>query len=202
MDSNVNTDANSVPAFLRCYKSPSYSRNSPKVHYRTHKGPPVVTILRQINPLHTLQSHLFNIHFNITLHLCLYFKPISFFQVSLPKRYSNFAPSQCVPHALPISPSFFISVVVSGEWCKSWCSSLCSFLQPAVISFPLVHGSFSTPYSRIPSAYFPRLVWQTKCHTHTKQQEYLRFCVFYAANNKRKYSGLNGSRHFTNLNPF
>ena len=85
MDSNINTDANSVPAFLGCYKSLSYSRNSPKLYCRTHKGSPFVTILRQINPLHTLQSYLFNIHFNITVYLCLYFKSISFFQVSLPK---------------------------------------------------------------------------------------------------------------------
>jgi len=69
MDSNMNTDANSVPTFLRCYKSLSYSRNSPKLYYRTHKDSPVVTILRQINPLHNLQSYLFNIYFNITVYL-------------------------------------------------------------------------------------------------------------------------------------
>ena len=77
------------------------------MHYRTHKDPPVVTILRQINPLHSLQSHLFNIHFNITLHLCLYFKSISFSQVSLPKPYNHFSSFQYVPDALPISSSFF-----------------------------------------------------------------------------------------------
>lgn len=102
----MNTDVNFVPAFLRCYKTPSYWRNSPRLHYRTHKGTPVVTILRQINPLHTLQSSLCKIHFNIAVYLCLYFKSISFFQVSLPKRYKHFFSFQYVPDALPISSSF------------------------------------------------------------------------------------------------
>ena len=53
--------------FAASQEIPHISRN-PKVHYRTHKRPPPVSILGQPNPVHIPTSHLLEIHPNI-IHL-------------------------------------------------------------------------------------------------------------------------------------
>ena len=50
--------------FAASQEIPRISRN-PKVHYRTHEGPPPVSILGQPNPVHIPTSHLLEIHPNI-----------------------------------------------------------------------------------------------------------------------------------------
>ena len=50
--------------FAASQETPRISRN-PKVHYRTHKFPPPVSILGQPNPVHIPTSHLLEIHTNI-----------------------------------------------------------------------------------------------------------------------------------------
>ena len=50
--------------FAASLEIPCISRN-PKVHYRTHKRPPPVSILGQPNPVHISTSHLLEIHPNI-----------------------------------------------------------------------------------------------------------------------------------------
>ena len=50
--------------FAASQEIPRISRNL-KVHYRTHKHPPTVSILGQPNPVHILTSHLLEIHSNI-----------------------------------------------------------------------------------------------------------------------------------------
>ena len=50
--------------FAASQEIPRISRN-PKVHYRTHKRPPTVSILRQPNPVHIPTSHLLEIRPNI-----------------------------------------------------------------------------------------------------------------------------------------
>ena len=53
--------------FAASQEIPRISRN-PKVHYRTHKRPPPVSILGQPNPVHIPTSHFLEIHPNI-IHL-------------------------------------------------------------------------------------------------------------------------------------
>ena len=50
--------------FAASQEIPRISRN-PKVHYRTHKRPPPVSILGQPSPVHIPTSHLLEIHPNI-----------------------------------------------------------------------------------------------------------------------------------------
>ena len=68
---------------------PRISRNA-KVHYRTHKRPPPVSILGQSNPVHIPTSHLLEIHPNI-------------FHPSTP-RSSQWSLSLRFPHQDPIQP--------------------------------------------------------------------------------------------------
>ena len=50
--------------FAASQEIPRISQN-PKVHYRTHKRPPPVSILDQSNPVHIPTSHLLEIRSNI-----------------------------------------------------------------------------------------------------------------------------------------
>ena len=50
--------------FAASQEIPHISRN-PKVHYRTHKRPPIFSILGQPNPVQIPTSHLLEIHPNI-----------------------------------------------------------------------------------------------------------------------------------------
>jgi len=70
-------------------ETPRISRN-PKVHYRTHKRPPPVSILGQPNPIHIRTSLLLKIRSNII-------------RPSTP-RSSQWSPSLRFPHQHPIHP--------------------------------------------------------------------------------------------------
>ena len=62
--SMVQSPSSEANWFAASQEIPSISRN-PKVHYRTHKRPPPVSILGQPNPVHIPTSHLLEIHPNI-----------------------------------------------------------------------------------------------------------------------------------------
>ena len=112
--------------FAASQEIPRISRKL-KVHYRTHKRPPPVSILGQPNPVHKPTYHLLEIHPNIIY-------------PSMP-RSPQWSPSLRFPHQDPVHPLSspiratcpahlilldFITRTILGEEYKSFSSSLCN----------------------------------------------------------------------------
>ena len=84
--------------FAASQEIPHISRN-PKVHYRTHKRPPPVSILGQPNPVHIPTSHLLEIHSNI----------IHPYTPRFPHWSLSFSsPHQTPVHASPLSYAYYM----------------------------------------------------------------------------------------------
>jgi len=108
---------------------------SSKVYYRTHKCPPPVPILSQLDPIHTPTSHFLKINLNIILTST----PGSP-QWFLSPRFANQNPL----HASPLSiratcPAHLIlhdliARTILGEEYRTLSSSLCSLLHSPVTS--------------------------------------------------------------------
>ena len=110
------------------------SRN-PKIHYRTHKRPPLVSILGQPNPVYIPTSHLLEIHPNI-IHPSTPRSP----QWSLSLRFPHQDPihslsspirATCTAHLILLD---FITRTILGEVYKAFSSSLCILLHSPVTS--------------------------------------------------------------------
>ena len=102
--------------FAASQEIPRISRN-PRVHYRTHKHPPSVSILGQPNPVHIPTSHLLEIHPNI-IH-------------SSTPRSHQWSPSLRFPQQ---DPFHFVTRTILGEGYRSFSSTLCNLLHSPVTS--------------------------------------------------------------------
>ena len=153
--------------FAASQEIPRISRN-PKVHYRTHKGPPPVLILGQPNPVHIPTSHLLEIHSNII-------------HPSTPRSH-QWPPSFRFPHQDPIHPlsspiratcpahlilNDFITRTILGEEYRSLSSSLCSLLHSPVTSSLLCPNILlNTMFSNTLSFLFSRNVNDRVSHPY------------------------------------
>ena len=106
--------------FAASQEIPRISRN-PKVHYRTHKRPPPVSILGQPNPVHKPTYHLLEIHPNIIPHLRLGLPngllPSGFPSKTLYTPLSSPIRATCPAHLILLD---FITRTILGEEYKSF----------------------------------------------------------------------------------
>ena len=121
-----------LTGFAASQEIPRVSRN-PKVHYRTHKHPPPVSILSQPNPVHIPTSHLLEIQPNI-IHPSTPRSPQSLLPYGFPTKtlYTPFSSpirAKCPAH--PILLDFITRTILDEEY-KSFSSSLCNFLHSPV----------------------------------------------------------------------
>jgi hypothetical protein len=99
----------------------------------------------------------------------------SLLQFSPPKGFLNYSPSPCVPRAQPISSPK--APVRDNIWWEVQIMNYAVFFVLQLLHLFPVKTKLSTPRSCTPSAYVPSLTWQTKFHTHTRNNSTLTIKV-------------------------
>ena len=120
--------------FAASQEIPRISLN-PNVHYRTHKRPPTVSILGQLNPVHIHISHLLEIRPNI-IHPSMPRSPQWYPSLRFPHQdpihpLPSSIRATCPAHPIPLD---FIIRTILGEEIKSFSSTLRSLLHSPVTS--------------------------------------------------------------------
>jgi hypothetical protein len=100
---------------------------NPKVDYLIHKCPPPVSILSQLNPVHTPTSHILKIRLNyLRLGLPRGLFPSGFLTKTLHTTLSSPLSTTCPAHLILLD---FITRTIVGKEYRSLSSSLWSFLH-------------------------------------------------------------------------
>jgi len=115
--------------FAASQEIPHISRN-PKAHYRTHKRPPPVSILGQLNPVHIPTSHLLEINPNI-IHPFTPRSPSNFPTKTLHIPLSSPICTTCPAHLILLD---FITCTMLDEEYRPFSFSLCNLLHSPVTS--------------------------------------------------------------------
>ena len=165
-------------SFCRSQQVLRRQRNSP--HFIStncslpHSQEPLTwTCPKQINTLHASSSHLHIIpHLRLGCPSCLFSscvhnKTLCEFLCSIRATW---------PTNLIICDLFNTIIFVGGY--RPLRSSICSFLHSPVTSSFLGPKFYSAPYSQTLSSHISLWNWQTKFHTHTKQQTMFHFRIF------------------------
>jgi hypothetical protein len=141
---------------------------NPEVRYRIHNSPPLVPILSHTNPVHVLPSYLCKNYSRIILPStptsCKWSLPSVFHQNPLCNHLLPIR-AMCPAHLFRVYP---ITPRDARETYKSLSSALCSFLQFPLTSPLLGRNNFLG--SRFSNSACVLLIWETRFHTHTKQQ--------------------------------
>ena len=141
---------------------PRISRN-PKVHYRTHKRTPPVSILGQPNPVHMPTSHLLEIYPNII-------------RPSTP-RSPQWSLSLRFPHQDPIYPSLLTHTLTkvlhnenTAKKFETFCCQMQSTDSPSIDCNIAVTASYCLLQLSGPLLYVSPRICVRKTHTHTHDQ--------------------------------
>ena len=156
---------------------------NPKVHQHVHKCVPPVTILSQLDPLHTLIPHptSWRPSLIISSHLRLRL-PSGLLPSGLPTK-TLYTPqlspihTTCAAHFILLK--FIIWKSLDDQY-RSLSSSICSFLlSPVTSSLPQPQYSPQHVILKHLQSTFLSQMWATKFHARTSQQAKILFCIWF-----------------------